>query len=99
LHEIHRGHIFELAVETEHSEATFHSYSATLREHGSVGKWGCTYGISFKFVDFGEYAKHDIPSTNSSDGEGEGDGLAAKTSEVANFVIEEYSFDVLLYKF
>jgi len=97
LHEIHRGHIFELAVETEHSEATFHSRSATLREHEFVGKWGRTYGISFKFVDFGEYAKHDIPSTNSSDGEG--NRLAAKTSEVANFVIEEYSFDVLLYKF
>jgi len=28
-----------------------------------------------------------------------GNRLAAKTSEVANFVIEEYSFDVLLYKF
>jgi DNA-binding IclR family transcriptional regulator len=88
--------VSELAAELGRSKATVHSHLNTLRAAEFVVKRGDTYAISLKFVDFGEYAKKELPIYELAKEEVE--RLAEETGEVAQFMVEEHGRGVYIHK-
>ena len=96
LREVGEAGVTDLAAALDHSKGTTHSHLATLLENEYVVRNGDRYGLSLKFLDFGEYVKsqleiYDVVAEELDD-------LAAETGEVAQFATEEHGRAVYLYK-
>lgn len=96
LREVGEAGVTDLAAALDHSKGTIHSHLATLLENEYVVRNGDRYGLSLKFLDFGEYVKsqleiYDVVAEELDD-------LAAETGEVAQFATEEHGRAVYLYK-
>jgi DNA-binding IclR family transcriptional regulator len=96
LRELDGAGVTELAEHLDLSKATVHSHLATLTDNEFVIKRGDDYKIGLRFVDFGEYAKKDIPVYELA--KEQVDRLAEETSEVAQFMVEEHGKGVYLHK-
>jgi DNA-binding IclR family transcriptional regulator len=96
LRELDGAGVTELAEHLDLSKATVHSHLATLNDNEFVIKRGDDYRIGLRFVDFGEYAKKDISVYDLAKEQVE--RLAAETSEVAQFMVEEHGKGVYLHK-
>lgn len=96
LRELDGAGVSELADHLDLSKATIHSHLATLVDNEFVSKRGDTYTIGLRFVDFGEYAKKEVPIYPIAKKEVE--RLAEETGEVAQFMIEEHGKGVYLHK-
>lgn len=88
--------VTELADEVAVSKATVHSHLATLKDNEFVVQDGDQYFLSYRFLEFGEYAKdrigiHSIVTS-------EVDELATETGELSQFATEEYGRVIYLYK-
>jgi len=86
----------EVANETGLSKSNIHKHLTTLRKEGFVVKEGDEYRLSLQYLDFGSEARLWYPGTQLI--KPRITELAQKTGEVAQFMIEERGWSVIVYK-
>lgn len=96
LQERDRIGVTELADELGHSKSTIYSHLQTLKEHSIIVQDGDGYRLSLRILDMATHVREQVGNYDViSD---EVDTLAAKTSEIAQFGIEEHGTIRYLYK-
>lgn len=87
--------VTELARTLDVSKGTVHNHLSTLEENEYVVKEGSTYRLSLRFLELGEYTRHQTRLLDIA--RPEIDALAEQTGEIANLMIEEHGRGVYLY--
>lgn len=88
--------VTELARDLEKSKGTIHSHLVTLREADYVVRKGDKYRLSLKYLELGRAVEDQI--TGYQIIRDELDKLAGKSSELAQFAMEEHGKSIYLYK-
>lgn len=86
--------VTELASQLNTPKSTVHSHLSTLRGNGYVVKNGSIYGLSLRFLTFGEHAKHAQPLYEVAKPVVE--DLAAETGERVLCMVEQHGLGVVL---
>lgn len=86
----------ELAKETGLSKSNVHKHLATLQKEGFIVKRENEYSLSLRYLDYGGEARLSYPGTQLI--KPRITELAQKTGEVAQFMIEERGWSVIVYK-
>jgi DNA-binding IclR family transcriptional regulator len=95
LKDLNGAGVTELASTLDISKGSVHNHLTTLEEHEYVVKEGSTYRLGLRFLELGEYARHQTRLLNIA--KPEIDDLAEQTGEIANLMIEEHGRGVYLY--
>ncbi len=85
----------ELADQLDLSRSTVHVHLQTLLDRRFIVKHGNEYRIGFKFFHLGEYARHQDPRYGL--GREKVKRLAERTTEEANFVVEDHGRTIILF--
>ncbi|PSP83037.1 IclR family transcriptional regulator [Halobacteriales archaeon QS_1_68_17] len=88
--------ITELKEHVGVSKSTVHRHLTTLERHQYVVKEGDTYHVGLRFLDLGGYARdrkaaHKIVEPKVGE-------LAEETGQICQFIVEEHSLGVFLYR-
>lgn len=81
--EEHAG-VTELSKRLDLSKGAVYNHLATLRKHGLVAKKGEQYQLGLRFMNFGEFVKHQ--SIIFQEGRGESEELAGDTGEYVHLM-------------
>ncbi len=87
--------VTELSRTLDISKGTVHNHLSTLKENEYVVADGSTYRLSLRFLELGEYTRHQTRLLGIA--RSEIDALAEQTGEIANLMIEEHGRGVYLY--
>lgn len=88
--------VTELASETGLSKSNVHKHLTTLRNEGFVVKEADKYRLSLRYLDLGSDVRQQHPGTQFI--QPRISELAEKTGEVAQFMVEERGWSVIVYK-
>ena len=88
--------VTDLATRLGLSKSTAYTHLKTLENAGLVSQSGDVYHLSYKFLQLGEYVKHQSPLYQV--GKSEVDALADETGQYCHLVTEENGRGVNLYK-
>jgi DNA-binding IclR family transcriptional regulator len=95
IHELEGGGVTEIADHLGMSKATAHHHLSTLEDNEYIVKDGSTYRSGLRLLEMGEQSRRQTGVFDIA--KGEIDGLADKTGELANLMIEEHGRGVYVY--
>lgn len=87
--------VTELADELDMSKGTVHNHLSTLKDYEYVVKEDTTYRIGLRFLELGEYTRHQTKLLEVA--KSEIDDLAEETGEIANLMVEEHGRGIYIY--
>jgi DNA-binding IclR family transcriptional regulator len=88
--------ITDLAQATGLSKSNVHKHLATLQQEGFVVKEGDQYRLSLRYLDFGSDVRQQYEGTQFI--QPRVSEVAEETGEVAQFMVEERGWSVIVYK-